>query len=93
MIYRLRTCGYGQRKKNKKQRNSVSYYSTKEYEKCGLYYIEKKNEKLDIPVSASFGYALGNDIENDFQVILERADENMYQNKALKKKQLHEDIK
>ena len=57
------------------------------------YYLETKNEKLDIPVSASFGYALGNDIENDFQVILERADENMYQNKALKKKQLHEDIK
>ena len=34
------------------------------------YYLETKNEKLDIPVSASFGYALGNDIENDFQVIL-----------------------
>lgn len=49
------------------------------------YYLETKNEKLDIPVSASFGYALGNDIVNDFQVILERADENMYQNKALKK--------
>ena len=51
------------------------------------YYLETKNEKLDIPVSASFGYALGNDITNDFQVILERADENMYKNKALKKKQ------
>lgn len=49
------------------------------------YYLETKNEKLDIPVSASFGYALGNDIVNNFQVILERADENMYQNKALKK--------
>ena len=51
------------------------------------YYLETKNEKLEIPVSASFGYALGNDIVNDFQVILERADENMYQNKFLKKKQ------
>ena len=76
-------------KKIKETRKSI-FYENDDY-KC--IYLETKNEKLDIPVSASFGYALGNDIVNDFQVILERADENMYHNKALKKKQLHEDIK
>lgn len=48
--------------------------------------IEKINSELAIPVSASIGYALGNNTDCSYQSVMEMADKNMYNNKQEKKK-------
>lgn len=49
-------------------------------------YLETANEVMDIPVSASIGYSLKTfDKAEGFQVVLDRADAKMYENKKLKK--------
>ena len=49
-------------------------------------YIEAINKELDIPVSASVGYALmPSTKEHQYQDVIDRADEDMYKNKRAKK--------
>ncbi len=49
-------------------------------------YLDTVNETQSFPVSASIGYALKKlDKEEGFQVVLDKADEKMYENKRSKK--------
>lgn len=51
-----------------------------------VYYLETKNELMSIPASASFGYAIGMAKSDEgYNLILEKADSNMYKNKREKK--------
>lgn len=50
------------------------------------YYIETKNEELNVPVAASIGYCMTSvDSPDCFQYALDKADLNMYKNKKEKK--------
>ena len=49
-------------------------------------YLETANETMSIPVEASIGYSLlPLNKEEDYQVVLDKADEKMYENKRAKK--------
>ena len=49
-------------------------------------YMAKKNAELEVPVSASLGYALGDfDGFESYRKVLEKADEKMYDSKSIKK--------
>ena len=49
-------------------------------------YIDTVNKELDIPVSASIGYALAPNIKDfHYQAVIDQADEDMYKNKRAKK--------
>lgn len=50
------------------------------------YYLDTKNDILNVPVSASIGYYLDDvNIPGSYSLILEKADANMYKNKREKK--------
>ena len=49
-------------------------------------YLETANETMTIPVEASIGYCLQPlDKKESYQVVLDKADEKMYENKRAKK--------
>ena len=49
-------------------------------------YLETANETMAIPVEASIGYALQTLDKNEgYQVVLDKADEKMYEDKRTKK--------
>ena len=51
-------------------------------------YIDTVNKELDIPVSASIGYAVASNLKDqNYQIVIDEADEDMYKNKRAKKNQ------